>query len=151
MAHVSDLPCDGDGVCMVCKQKAPEGETLTCKTCATPWHVACLTAGPKTLADAAHWECPDCSDLSAPSVNPAVCGGSLVEKIRVIESDVSLNDREKAKRRQELLSGGAGDEKEKGVGSGDVSGILGDKFNCSICMQLLDKPVSVCYTLLFSS
>ncbi|KAK4413485.1 E3 ubiquitin-protein ligase ORTHRUS 2 [Sesamum alatum] len=143
MAHVSELPCDGDGVCMVCKSKAAEGETLTCKTCATPWHVGCLKAPPKTLADAAQWECPDCSDPSGAVAEPAVCGGGLVEKIRAIESDASLTDREKAKRRQELMSGGANEEKEKkGGGVGGVLGILGDKFNCSICMQLLDRPVS---------
>ncbi|KAG8365791.1 hypothetical protein BUALT_Bualt17G0008500 [Buddleja alternifolia] len=144
MAHVSDLPCDGDGVCMVCKQKAAEGEVLTCKTCVTPWHVTCLTIPPKTLADAAQWECPDCSDPSDAAGKPSVCGGGLVEKIRAIESDASLTDREKAKRRQELLSGGGNDEKKSagGVVVGGVLGILGDKFNCSICMQLLDKPVS---------
>ncbi|XP_011086888.1 E3 ubiquitin-protein ligase ORTHRUS 2 [Sesamum indicum] len=143
MAHVSELPCDGDGVCMVCKNKAAEGETLTCKTCVTPWHVACLKAPPKTLADAAQWDCPDCSDPSGAVVKPAVSGGGLVEKIRAIESDASLTDREKAKRRQELMSGGANEEKEKKGGSvRGVLGILGDKFNCSICMQLLDRPVS---------
>ncbi|KAL8038082.1 hypothetical protein ABFX02_11G080600 [Erythranthe guttata] len=144
MAHVSNLPCDGDGVCMVCKVKAAEGETITCKTCATPWHAACLTTPPKTLADAAQWECPDCSDLTGAAVQPAVSGGGLVEKIRAIESDASLNDREKAKQRQELLGGGGEKEKEKKGGDGGVGclGILGDKFNCSICMQLLEKPVS---------
>ncbi|KAL0421642.1 UNVERIFIED_CONTAM: E3 ubiquitin-protein ligase ORTHRUS 2 [Sesamum latifolium] len=143
MAHVSELPCDGDGVCMVCKNKAAEGETLTCKTCVTPWHLACLKAPPKTLADAAQWDCPDCSDPSGAVVKPAVSGGGLVEKIRAIESDASLTDREKAKRRQELMSGGANEEKEKKGGSvRGVLGILGDKFNCSICMQLLDRPVS---------
>lgn len=83
-----------------------------------------------------------------------------MEKIRAIESDASLNDLEKAKRRQELLSGAANDEKEKGKekekeknggGVGGVLGILGDKFNCSICMQLLDRPVSVRFTLFLSS
>ncbi|KAL8519931.1 hypothetical protein ACS0TY_010750 [Phlomoides rotata] len=146
MAQVSNLPCDGDGVCMVCKLKAPEAEIISCKTCVTPWHAACLTTPPKTLTDAAHWECPDCSDLTEAAVaKPAVSGGGLVDKIRAIESDASLTDQEKAKRRQEVLSGGgtANDGKEKnGGGAGGVLGILGDKFNCSICMQLLDRPVS---------
>lgn len=73
-----------------------------------------------------------------------------MEKIRAIESDASLTDREKAKQRQELLGGAAeaGEAKDKGKeanagGAGGVLGILGDKFNCSICMQLLDRPVSV--------
>ncbi|XP_047974159.1 E3 ubiquitin-protein ligase ORTHRUS 2-like [Salvia hispanica] len=148
MAQVSELPCDGDGVCMVCKQKPAEAEVLACKTCVTPWHVACLTsARPQTLADTAHWECPDCSDLSCAA--PAVSGGGLVEKIRAIEADASLTDLEKARRRQELLGGAKeGEEAEgkgketDGEGAGGVLGILGDQFNCSICMQLLDRPVS---------
>lgn len=151
MAQVSDLPCDGDGECMVCKQRPPEAEVLTCKTCVTPWHVACLATRPQTLADTAHWDCPDCSDLSAAADKPAVSGGGLVEKIRAIESDASLTDREKAKRRQELMggatdageAGGKGKEEANAGGAGGVLGILGDKFNCSICMQLLDRPVSV--------
>ncbi|KAL3655907.1 E3 ubiquitin-protein ligase ORTHRUS 2 [Castilleja foliolosa] len=136
MAHVSELPCDGDGVCMVCKRKALEGETLACKTCATPWHAICLASPLETLADAAHWNCPDCSDLSGAGAvaQTAVSGGGLVEKIRAIESDASLTDQEKALKRQELLSGAGGEEEEEKAGD--------DKYLCSICMQLLDKPVS---------
>ncbi|XP_047978344.1 E3 ubiquitin-protein ligase ORTHRUS 2-like [Salvia hispanica] len=142
VAQVSQLPCDGDGVCMVCKQKPAEEEILSCKTCVTPWHVACLTsARPQTLADTPHWECPDCSDLSSCAA-PAVSGGSLVEKIRAIEADASLTDLEKARRRQELLGGPKEGEETEAKGAGGVSGILGDQFNCSICMQLLDRPVS---------
>lgn len=71
-----------------------------------------------------------------------------MDTIRAIESDASLTDQEKAKRRQEVLCGGGGKAKEEGGeknggGSGGVLGILGDQFNCSICMQLLDRPVSV--------
>ncbi|KAH6837848.1 Zinc finger RING family protein [Perilla frutescens var. hirtella] len=149
MAQLSDLPCDGDGVCMVCKHKPAEAEILTCKTCIAPWHISCLTTRPQTLADAANWACPDCSDLSAVVAKPPVSSGGLVDKIRAIESDVSLTDREKAKRRQELLSGATDSDKEKDAekemnarGAGGVLGIFGDKFNCSICMQLLDRPVS---------
>ncbi|KAK4488729.1 hypothetical protein RD792_004509 [Penstemon davidsonii] len=148
MANVSDLPCDGDGVCMVCKQKAADGETLTCKTCVTPWHAICLTTPLQTLADAAQWECPDCSNTSAVVKPAAGCGGGgLVEKIRAIECDESMTDKEKAKRRQELLSGGVTEaheeDKEKTKkNNGGVLDILGDKFNCSICMNLLDRPVS---------
>ncbi|KAL2547258.1 E3 ubiquitin-protein ligase [Forsythia ovata] len=152
MANVSDLPCDADGVCMVCK-KSVDGETLTCKTCATPWHSTCLSVPLKTLADAAQWECPDCSLTADPpggaTVKSSISGGDLVEKIRAIESDLSLTDREKAKRRQELLSGDAKSaspdpiqEQKSNGGTNEVLAILGDKLNCSICMQLLDRPVS---------
>ncbi|KAL6535095.1 E3 ubiquitin-protein ligase ORTHRUS 2 [Orobanche minor] len=141
MAPVSDLPCDGNGFCMVCKEKPADGETLTCKTCVTPWHAPCLTVTLKTLAEAAQWECPDCSDPSG-AVNPVVSGGGLVEKIRAIESDATMTDQEKAKRRQELLSGASASDGDKDKKkSGDVLEILGDKFNCSICMLLLDRPV----------
>ncbi|CAA2955152.1 E3 ubiquitin-protein ligase ORTHRUS 2-like [Olea europaea var. sylvestris] len=155
MANVSDLPCDADGVCMVCKKKAPDGEILTCKTCVTPWHSTCLSIPLKTLADAAQWECPDCSFTANPpggaAVKLSISGGDLVEKIRAIESNPTLTDREKAKQRQELLSGEAisaspevpnQDQKKSNGGTNEGLAILGDKLNCSICMQLLDRPVS---------
>ena len=63
-----------------------------------------------------------------------------MEKIRAIEADASLTDLEKARRRQELLGGVKEGEETEAKG---VLGILGDQFNCSICMQLLDRPVSV--------
>ena len=66
-----------------------------------------------------------------------------MDKIRAIEADASLTDLEKAKRRQELLGGAKEGEETEGNGAGGVLGILGDQFNCSICMQLLDRPVSV--------
>ncbi|KAJ9549445.1 hypothetical protein OSB04_021988 [Centaurea solstitialis] len=73
MAHdSSDLPCDGDGHCMICKIKPPEEETLTCKTCVTPWHLNCLSSRPETLARVAQWECPDCSSLVSSGPPPAV-------------------------------------------------------------------------------
>ncbi|GER55337.1 zinc finger C3HC4-type RING finger family protein [Striga asiatica] len=138
---VAQLPCDGDGVCMICGAK---GETLSCKTCATPWHIICLAASPETLAEAAQWNCPDCSGAATESAVHG--GGGLVDRIREIESDDSLTDREKALKRQELLSGTAGGHgdvsDDKDGDAGGLLGLLGDKFNCSICMQLLDKPVS---------
>ncbi|XP_073130297.1 E3 ubiquitin-protein ligase ORTHRUS 2-like [Henckelia pumila] len=146
MAEPSDLPCDADGMCMVCKQKALESDTITCKTCVTPWHATCLTAPPKALVDVAQWDCPDCSGVSQPAAKPAADAGGLVEKIRAIESDASLTDQEKAKRRQQLLGGAGGggtdEQKQRTNEGGGVLEILGDKFNCSICMQLLERPVS---------
>uniref|UniRef100_A0A251RRK0 RING-type E3 ubiquitin transferase n=1 Tax=Helianthus annuus TaxID=4232 RepID=A0A251RRK0_HELAN len=159
-----DLPCDGDGRCMICKINPPEEEKITCKTCVTPWHLDCLSARPQTLADAAQWECPDCSSLVSSHAPPsAVASGSepsdsLIAAIRAIESDASLSDLEKAKRRQKLLSGGSddGDEpaeekKEVAGGSGSGSGsgggndvlkLLSGSFNCSFCMQLPERPVT---------
>ncbi|XAR48247.1 Histone-lysine N-methyltransferase [Bertholletia excelsa] len=162
MAHGSDLPCDGNGVCMICKELPIEGEVLTCKTCATPWHVTCLSSPPKTLAETVQWECPDCSFVAEPNHAPvssgkaaAVAGGSessanLIAAIRAIESDQSLTDQEKAKRRQELMSGSAkvnddgGSDPDKASASGDknVLDLLDGSLNCSICMQLPERPVT---------
>nr|GFB10047.1 E3 ubiquitin-protein ligase ORTHRUS 2-like [Tanacetum cinerariifolium] len=156
---MADLPCDGDGKCMICKATPPEEEKLTCKTCVTPWHTDCLTTSrPKTLADVAQWECPDCTDLGVSHAPLANAGSeksdSLVSAIRAIENDVMLSDVEKAKKRQELLSGkGGGDDvagKDRASGSGgggvgggsDVLKLLSGSFNCSFCMQLPERPVT---------
>ncbi|XP_076956837.1 E3 ubiquitin-protein ligase ORTHRUS 2-like [Bidens hawaiensis] len=156
MATQSDLPCDGDNRCMICKLTPPPEETITCKTCVTPWHVNCLSSRPQTLADAAQWDCPDCSNLVSSHAPPsAVAAGSepsdaLVAAIRAIEADASLSDQEKAKRRQQLLSGKgcdkpAEDKPEVAGGSGsgnDVLKLLSGSFNCSFCMQLPERPVT---------
>ncbi|KAJ0740511.1 putative [histone H3]-lysine(4) N-trimethyltransferase chromatin regulator PHD family [Helianthus annuus] len=156
MAHDSNLPCDNDGRCMVCKVNPPEEEKINCKTCVTPWHLDCLSARPQTLADAAQWECPDCSCLvSSDAVPCVVASGSepsaaLVAAIRAIETDGSLSDQEKAKRRQQLLSGASDgdaskvieDKKESGGGGNDVLKLLSGSFNCSFCMQLPERPVT---------
>ncbi|GKE92993.1 hypothetical protein Tco_1574088, partial [Tanacetum coccineum] len=65
---------------------------------------------------------------------------------------VKLSDAEKAKKRQELLSGksgggGGGDVagKDGASGSGggsDVLKLLSGSFNCSFCMQLPERPVT---------
>ncbi|OIT40413.1 PREDICTED: E3 ubiquitin-protein ligase ORTHRUS 2-like [Nicotiana attenuata] len=152
MAHDSDLPCDGDGVCMVCKTKPSENESLLCKTCATPWHVTCLSAPPNSMADAVNWECPDCSlppDVPRVAVkqNAAAAssssGSDLIAAIRSIESDSSLTEQEKAKQRQELLSGSAKASNLEVVNTdNDVLNILDGSLNCSMCMQLPERPVT---------
>ncbi|XP_031386734.1 E3 ubiquitin-protein ligase ORTHRUS 2 [Punica granatum] len=148
MAHVSQLPCDGDGICMVCKENPSAEETLTCKTCATPWHVGCLAASsrPPTMADAASWECPDCNCVDPVPVSAAPGGSSdLLAAIRAIEADSSLSEQEKARRRQELLCGGAGPsssgfDPKRTVN--DVLDIIDGSLNCSFCMQLPERPVT---------
>lgn len=157
MAPDSDLPCDGEGTCMVCKKKPTEDESLTCKTCATPWHVTCLSIRPQTLAHAAQWDCPDCSFVANPGAptfapgNAAVPERSgLIAAVRVIEDDQSLTEQEKAKRRQYLLSGGgqmsteaANHEKAINGGGNDILHLLDERLNCSFCMQLPERPVTV--------
>ncbi|KAK1318336.1 E3 ubiquitin-protein ligase ORTHRUS 2 [Acorus calamus] len=156
MAHVSDLPCDGDGMCMLCKEKPPEEERLLCRTCVTPWHVACLTVKPETLASVADWECPDCSAppptadagiLAAAAAAAGVTGasagssGELIAAIRVIEADATLSEAEKARRRQRLLGGDGGAEGEVQTrGCGGESDCA--SFRCSICIEILDRPVT---------
>ncbi|XP_061344128.1 E3 ubiquitin-protein ligase ORTHRUS 2-like [Gastrolobium bilobum] len=136
------LPCDADGFCMLCKHKPSSSDTLACRTCATPWHVSCLTTVPITV----DWDCPDCT--SHPDNNPAPIpagSGGLVSEIRAIESDTSLTEKEKAKKRQELLGGSvnASQSSDKNVGNGNgVLDIFDGKLNCSFCMQLPDRPVT---------
>ncbi|KAJ7945609.1 E3 ubiquitin-protein ligase ORTHRUS 2 [Quillaja saponaria] len=161
MGQTTQLPCAGDGICMLCKTKPLEEEKLTCKTCVTPWHANCLLSRPATLADTLQWECPDCTSLSAgqppvPAGTVLVDGAgessnSLIAAIRAIEADTSLTERQKANKRQQLMSGKAGSEeddengKKKKIHKGgekDVLDVLGGTLNCSFCMQLPDRPVT---------
>ncbi|CAM0885462.1 unnamed protein product [Alopecurus aequalis] len=146
-----DLPCDGDGVCMVCRAAAPpEVELLLCTTCATPWHSPCLST-PPALADAAAWSCPDCSgdaDSAAPAPTATAAGagggGDLLAAIRRIEADASLSDQDKARARQELLGGkahkAADDDGEDGEEEEDEESLK--NFTCSFCMKLPERPVT---------
>ncbi|XP_073014032.1 E3 ubiquitin-protein ligase ORTHRUS 2-like [Typha latifolia] len=161
----SDLPCDGEGVCMICKAAAPEAEVMLCRTCATPWHGPCLSKPPETLSGVVDWLCPDCSlpdDLpiagtGAAAAPSAGASADLIASIRAIEADGSLTEQEKAKRRQALHGGGAtagddesgeeeeeeeGKSKKKAKASNDVLDLLDEKFNCSFCMQLPERPVT---------
>lgn len=145
------LPCDADDVCMRCKSKIPSEECLTCSTCVTPWHVSCLRSPPATLASTQSWECPDCSG----DVDPAPASGlnpnssSLVAAIRAIEADASLNEAQKAKKRQQLVSGKAVEEedeekeKKEEQQSDDFLVSLRKNVSCSICLQLPERPVTV--------
>ena len=145
MAHVSQLPCDGDGVCMLCKAKPSDEEKLTCKTCVTPWHASCLSSSsrPQTLSSTVQWECPDCTSISgdATAVKSGESGG-LIAAIQEIMADDSLTEEEKAKKRQELMSGKAEEEEKKGAKK-DVLDVLDGIFNCAFCMQLPERPVTV--------
>lgn len=143
------LPCDSDGFCMLCKSKPLETETLHCRTCVTPWHVPCLPLVPTTLLD---WECPDCSqlvDAPAPSI-----AGELVSAIRAIENDPSLTDEDKAKKRQELVGGSSSNPTSDHSNSNKtktngVLDILNGSLNCSFCMQLPERPVTVSFFTFF--
>uniref|UniRef100_A0A0A0KMK1 PHD-type domain-containing protein n=1 Tax=Cucumis sativus TaxID=3659 RepID=A0A0A0KMK1_CUCSA len=155
--QVTQLPCDGDGICMLCKAKPSDVETITCKTCVTPWHVSCLSSPPETLASTLQWDCPDCStppeDVILPPPGnhsfPTAPSSDLVTSIRAIEADVSLTDREKANKRQELLSGKLQSDKDdhdtnkEKIKKGDnVFDLIDERLNCSFCMQLPERPVT---------
>ncbi|XP_062230448.1 E3 ubiquitin-protein ligase ORTHRUS 2-like [Phragmites australis] len=135
-----DLPCDGDGVCMVCRAAAPpEVDLLRCSTCATPWHSPCLSK-PPALSHAAQWNCPDCSGDAAPALVPAP-GGRLVAAIRAIEADNTLSDQDKARRRQALLAGEAPAAADDDAAD-DVLEMVGKNFSCVFCIKLPDRPVT---------
>jgi E3 ubiquitin-protein ligase UHRF1 len=91
--------------------------------------------------------------INPPSTSAVAAGrseeaGELIASIRKIEDDKSLTEQEKAKKRQKLLSGATagpspsdGDEKKE---KNDVLDILDKELTCSFCMQMLDRPVTVC-------
>ncbi|GLT63527.1 hypothetical protein SLA2020_360860 [Shorea laevis] len=152
---IAQLPCDGEGACMRCKATPPAEEILMCVTCVTPWHVACLAVPPPTLESTLQWSCPDCSGEPLPSAGGDTTGGSsdLVAAIKAIEADDLLTEKEKARKRQELLSGksegdadGAGGDKKKGKEKveeeNSILDVLGETLNCSFCMQLPERPVT---------
>lgn len=152
MAIGPQLPCDGDDVCMRCKTKPPSEECLTCATCVTPWHVDCLSSPPQSLVSTTQWTCPDCSgesDLVPVTGNPGIGSdeSGIVASIRAIEADVTLTESQKAKKRQQLMSGKANEEVvEENNGTGDdddVVAALDENFKCSICNDRLKRPVSV--------
>lgn len=150
---ITDLPCNTDGICMMCKQEPLPEDLLPCKMCASPWHLPCLSAGPETSADALLWECPDCTNLTATiGAGGAASSGDLVAAIRALEADGSLTETEKAKKRQQLMSksvlppsDGDGENRVKKInGSGnDVLDILDKSLTCSFCHELPERPVTV--------
>ncbi|XP_042500274.1 E3 ubiquitin-protein ligase ORTHRUS 2-like [Macadamia integrifolia] len=153
------LPCDAGGTCMLCEKVPADDDKLICNTCATPWHLSCLWFRPETLGFVLQWDCPDCVPAAGDVPAPPVVGvssvsgasgtsGELIAAIRAIEADVSLSEQEKARKRQQLLSKSSPDlddgksKKNESNGEKDVLGILDESLNCSICMQLLERPVT---------
>lgn len=130
-------------------------EKLTCKTCATQWHVRCLSDPLSIMVEMFQWECPDCCttpfDFPPVTIGKAVLDGAgdLMAAMRAIEADASLTELEKAKKRQLLISGNAGLEANEGSVEKKVEGeakdvldILSGALNCSFCMQLPERPVT---------
>ncbi|CAN8302671.1 unnamed protein product [Cochlearia groenlandica] len=150
MARETQYPCDSDGVCMRCKVTTPTEESLSCITCASIWHVPCLSSPPESLEATRSWLCPDCSGGDDVDPSPEIGGGSdgggsgLVAEIREIEADESLTEAEKAKKRQQLMmKGKAHVDDDDDDCDGDVALFaIRESLKCSICIQLLERPVT---------
>lgn len=154
---MADLPCDADGMCMVCKIVPPDTDVLMCGSCVSPWHMRCLNP-PMESVPLGDWDCPDCSpppvDEKPPAAVVPAVESNLMSKIRAIQADVSLTEDEKAKRRQELMSKGLHDDAAFANGDTTKSAADGKKrnatlemmdqsLNCIFCMQLAERPVTV--------
>jgi E3 ubiquitin-protein ligase UHRF1 len=164
---MAELPCDADGMCMVCKIVPPDTDVVMCGSCASPWHMRCMNP-PMESVPVGEWECPDCLPAFASPV-PSAAGraaappveDSLMSMIRAIQADTSLTEDEKAKKRQELMSKGLHDNAgAKGtIANGDSKSADGKKrsatlemmdqsLDCIFCMQLAERPVTVSPTVL---
>lgn len=88
------------------------------------------------------WECPDCTDLVPAGAPAAGEKSELVAAIQAIEADGSLTDKEKARKRQELLSGKAAAKEDEGARN-EVVDMINVNFKCCVCIQLLERPVTV--------
>lgn len=91
---------------MICNHKSLESEIVSCRTCATPWHVPCLRLRPLKIIN---WKCTDCSQpvdanhvADAPTP-PITC--SIVSTIIVNENVTSLTGEEMAKKSHEVYDG----------------------------------------------
>nr|XP_016447832.1 PREDICTED: E3 ubiquitin-protein ligase ORTHRUS 2-like [Nicotiana tabacum] len=148
MASINQLPIDGEGVCMLCKETPSQEKRVTCVTCVTPWHMDCLENPPVTLSFVVNFECPDCAGTGltgAAAPPPASAGGELVAKIREIEANTSMTEEEKAKRRQEIVSGKQHQNNENEEDENeekDVLAVLDESIKCPFCYMLLDRPVT---------
>jgi E3 ubiquitin-protein ligase UHRF1 len=84
------------------------------------------------LSDVATWSCPDCSGDAAPAPIPAPGARSdLVAAIRAIESDNTLSEQDKARRRQAILAAPA--DSPDDADAGDHLKEILDTFNCVFC------------------
>lgn len=149
MVSINPLPIDGEGVCMLCKETPSQEKKVTCITCVTPWHMDCLENPPVTLSSIVNFECPDCAGTGLEGVTvppPTSADGELVAKIREIEADTSMMEEEKARRRQELVSGKQiqinKNERDEGEEK-NVLVVLGESIKCPFCYTLPDRPVTV--------
>jgi E3 ubiquitin-protein ligase UHRF1 len=134
------LPCDSDGHCMVCKTNPLYTEILPCRTCTAPWHIPCLLIPPTTFLD---WDCPDCCTPQQNNHAPPLAE-NLISAIQAIQSDISLTEVEKAIKCQKLVGGSSKLHSDNNKSNG-VHDIFDGTLNCSFCMQLPERPITVSY------
>ncbi|KAL4384243.1 hypothetical protein GQ457_15G007100 [Hibiscus cannabinus] len=158
---VIQMPGD-DAFCMLCNTGSNFGEALTlCGVCQAPWHQSCLG-----LSRESHFisdddsGCPECENRVAAS-SFAAPENTMISKILAIQADKSLTEEEKARKRQELVSGRSAvepdDKGEENKGKVDtlkdkakvttkpnkgVSKVSDESFNCSICLNMPERPVT---------
>ncbi|KAK8537738.1 hypothetical protein V6N12_043886 [Hibiscus sabdariffa] len=158
---VGQQPGD-DALCMLCNSGSKSGEALTlCTVCQAPWHQPCLV-----LSRESHFisdddsGCPECQNRVAAS-SFAAPENTMISKILAIQADKSLTEEEKARRRQELVSGRSAvepnDNGEETKGKVDklkdkakvstkpndqASKVSDESFNCSICLNMPERPVT---------
>ncbi|KAL5067466.1 hypothetical protein RYX36_018353 [Vicia faba] len=136
------LPCDSDGVCMICNKPPLEIEILHCTTCATPWHVPCLPLLPLKIFD---WICIDCSQpvdnnpfTDAPT-SPIACG--LGSTTHAIENDTSLTG-EVARKHHKLIGGSSKPPIENNNNCNEVFDVFNSRLNCTFCQHLPERPIT---------
>lgn len=125
------LPCDSNGECMMCKKVTWEEETLTCDTCATPWHLPCL--GIAMPAHTSYWDCPDCSSLP----NQPISAQSHIAPA------VDPSEHEKGKTKHLFTLPNF--KEDDGVNNNQVLELFEESLKCSFCMQLPQSPVTVIF------
>lgn len=116
------LPCDSNGDCMVCGEMTLEEDTLTCNTCATPWHIPCL--GTSMPAHASYWNCPDCFSLPNLPISTRCQSTPTVD-------------------RQKHLFNLRNFEEDDVLPKNQVIELFEESLRCSFCMQLPQSPITV--------
>ncbi|PPD92957.1 hypothetical protein GOBAR_DD10093 [Gossypium barbadense] len=174
---VNQQPGDAE-LCMLCKASSNPGEDIIlCIVCQAPWHQSCLISSREShfISDD-YLGCPECEnringddlDTLTPTNNAVAASSfsaadnSMVAKILAIQADKSLTEEEKARKRQELLSGRPAvespeledkDDGEKNKGKVEkfkgkakttvkASKVSDESFNCTICLNMPERPVT---------
>ncbi|XVF08591.1 hypothetical protein REPUB_Repub07fG0016300 [Reevesia pubescens] len=157
-------PGHDDELCMLCQNRPKPGEDLIpCSICQAPWHLPCLISSRESHSISHDYlGCPECDNRinqddtpaddnntagAAPSSSsssfPPSTDNTMVAKILAIQADQSLTEEEKARKRQELMSGNLkGKEKTMVEPENKASEVSNENINCLICLNMPDRPVT---------